>query len=428
MATGIPQYIEERASDLVDLTCRLIERRTPNPPGDRYRELVLLAADWLQQRGLDVELILLGGDGGCPGLREGCHGERLALIAKCGSPAEGRRVCFQGHYDTVPPSSGWRTDPYRAEVTDGHIVGLGASDMKGGIAAMMMACAAVARSCGEFGGQVMLLLTPDEEYATDLGLKQVLQSEVIAADYAIVGEPSGVLEVHHGMKSAEWGDVILHGTSCHGSRPDDGANAFTALAAAARAISTKAADVLRVQSVPALFYPRNYNHSTIMLGGVVEGSNLSRAAVPDRCYVSYDVRLVPGVDRHDARKILVDAASEAIRHFPGVKIEVVPVAHMDGYCISEDSRVCAALSRAIQQTVHAAPRFSIACGAMETSMLSRAGMQAVAYGPGSWECAHSPNERVSIRNLVDCAKVYALAAAWLCSGHERELSTGRTGR
>ena len=106
--------------------------------------------------------------------------------------------CFAGHLDVVPvgDEAAWSVPPFSATVTNGKIIGRGAEDMKGGVAAFIAATFAYLRQCGgEIPGSISLLLTGDEEGPAINGTVKVLEWMVKqghAPDHCLVGEPTGV--------------------------------------------------------------------------------------------------------------------------------------------------------------------------------------------------------------------------------------------
>src|SRR5699024_10873750 len=108
---------------------------------------------------------------------------------------DGPSCALSGHMDTKPigdARSAWRTDPLELTVVDGLAYGLGSTDMKGAIAAMLVALERFARSNAP--GRASLILTADEEQGSDAGAKALVSAAVLDARSIVVGEPSGIAE------------------------------------------------------------------------------------------------------------------------------------------------------------------------------------------------------------------------------------------
>lgn len=161
--------------------------------------------------------------------------ENLYLLGK--KPA---RLVFVGHVDTVQPSDGWLTDPLRPVQKDGKLFGLGAADMKGSIAALLIALQNVEPTLLD---EVAVLLYIDEEYQF-AGMEQLLKDGIFAKDNQpdLVVSLDGGLEVLSGCRGLIKIDMELVGKSGHTSNPTNGTNAITGTMEVMRTIERKLAD------------------------------------------------------------------------------------------------------------------------------------------------------------------------------------------
>ena len=187
--------------ETLSLLARLIETPSHNPPGDEAAAAAVLG-EFLASAGIT------------PAIHEVSPG-RPNLEAALG-PGGGPVLLFNGHTDTMPPGPGWTTDPYRAHQADGRVYGLGACDMKAGLAAMAGAMAAVARSGAPLRGQVVLDAVADEE-ATGAGTKATLRGGR-AAEWGVIAEPTGLQLVRAGNGQVNF-TVTFLGEAGHGSTP-----------------------------------------------------------------------------------------------------------------------------------------------------------------------------------------------------------------
>jgi len=141
----------------------------------------------------------------------------------------GPNFCFAGHTDVVPVGDrgGWTIEPFGAEVRDGMLMGRGAADMKGAIAAFAVAATRfVGRREGDFGGRISLLITGDEEGPSINGTKQVLswlKSRGERLDACIVGEPTNPERLGEMIKIGRRGSLVgrlaVHGVQGHSAYP-----------------------------------------------------------------------------------------------------------------------------------------------------------------------------------------------------------------
>ncbi len=198
------------SDDPIELLAKLVAIDSVNPdlvPGGAGRGGIAdFCAAWLSARGFEVHRV------------EEIPGGRRSSASRAAAAA-GRSLMFNGHIDTVATAS-YDGDALDPVIRDGRLYGRGAFDMKGGVAAMMVA-ADRARRKG-LRGDVMVACVADEEYAS-FGTEQVVAR--FRADAAIVTEPSH-LEVTIAHKGFVWFDILVNGRAAHGSRPDLGIDAI----------------------------------------------------------------------------------------------------------------------------------------------------------------------------------------------------------
>lgn len=213
---------------------------------------------------------------------------RTSLVARIGGGADAKPLCFTGHIDTVPLGAvPWSADPFAADIADGKLYGRGTSDMKGGVAAFVVAAIRLAREL-ETGPGVVLVVTAGEETGCEgayhlAGLGNVLGD----AGAIVVAEPSSNFPFI-GHKGALWLKAVASGVTAHGSMPELGVNAIYR---AARMISLLEDFNFNVARHEVLGKP------TLNVGTVEGGMNIN--SVPDRAEVGIDIRTLPDQDHGD---------------------------------------------------------------------------------------------------------------------------------
>jgi succinyl-diaminopimelate desuccinylase len=253
----------------VDLALELVRLETVNPPGNER-----LAADLLEPR--------LAAAGFTTERHELAPG-RPNLIARLpGTDPERPALCMTGHLDTVPLGGAqWSVEPF-GELRDGRVYGRGTSDMKGGVAALIVAAERVA-ALGRGEAGLELVLTAAEETGCE-GAVQLAAAGVLGrAGAVLVAEPTGGLP-HVAHKGVVFARASTEGVSAHGSAPHLGRNAIYPLARAIAALSELTFDV---PADPVLGEP------TINIGTFHGGTAIN--VVPDRAEAQIDVRTVPGL-------------------------------------------------------------------------------------------------------------------------------------
>ena len=253
----------------VDLALALVQLETVNPPGNEE-----IAADLLGSR-LEAAGFELVRHELAPG--------RPNLIARLAGTDPDRPVlCMTGHLDTVPLGGApWSVEPF-GELRDGRLHGRGSSDMKSGVAAIVVAAERVA-ALGRGAAGLELVLTAGEETGCAGGIQLADDGVLGRAGAVLVAEPTGGLP-HVAHKGVVFVRAHTEGVSAHGSAPHLGRNAIYPLA---RAVAALAQLTFDVPTHPVLGDP------TINVGTIGGGTSIN--VVPDRAEAQIDVRTVPGL-------------------------------------------------------------------------------------------------------------------------------------
>lgn len=375
-AAAAPAAIDAR--EVEELLAELVAARSPNPPGDVVAVVDRLA-ERLDAAGLPPELDLVA-----PG-RPNLH----AQLGPSGPPA----VVLNGHTDTMPAGDGWSTDPFVPTVDDGVMRGLGACDMKGGLAAIVVAAVALHRSGAVLRRGVRLDLVVDEE-STGAGSIRAAASRPLP-DGVIVVEPTGLELVHvgHGQVNVAY---ELRGTAAHGSRPELGANAVAAAASAIVALEDW--DRRRTPASHELVGPES-----ISIGTVAGGAKTS--VVPDRCRFSVDCRVAPGRDPDAAAAELDGVVDAALAERPGVSWTREVEIRVSPFETSAEGALVAALRGAHAEVCGAPCRLAGMRATTDAAAYAAHGVPAVIYGAGDLADAHRANERVELAAVVTAARV-----------------------
>jgi succinyl-diaminopimelate desuccinylase len=270
----------------VDLALELVRLDTVNPPG-REEAAASLLSERLSSAGFDVAF------------HEHAPG-RPSVVARLAG--EGPALCMTGHLDTVPLGGApWTMEAF-GELREGRLYGRGSSDMKGGVAAIVVAAERVA-ALGRRPLEVVLCAA--EETGCEGALHLASSGALGRAGAVLVAEPTGGVP-HVAHKGVLWARATTEGKSAHGSSPQLGRNAIYPLAAAVAALSELRFDV---EPHPILGEP------TLNVGTIAGGSGIN--LVPDRAEAGIDIRTVPGLRSADVLERLRSLAG------PGVAIEAI---------------------------------------------------------------------------------------------------------
>jgi succinyl-diaminopimelate desuccinylase len=403
------KQVENLRGEIVNFTKELVKISTVNPPGEKYDECAALIAKKLESIGFNVQLIEVPRDK----LEElAPHGEglpRVSVLASLKGTAQGPSLHFNGHFDVVPPGTGWTKDPFLPTVDEGKLYGRGTSDMKGGIATMVMAAQALVEAGVKLRGELSISAVPDEETGGFAGAGYLVRNRLIKADYAIVTEPSSINTIWNAHKGALWLEITTLGKAAHGSLPFMGINAFEKLIKVAQALEgLKPKFALRTSSHHV--EPKEAMHPTIMIGGVVSGG-VKVNVVPSRCSMTIDRRLIPEEKMSDAKKEIEDVLKSLNREDPELKIEVKSLLEADAAVTPQGEKICETLAKNIRQVTNITPQFSLCTAFLDMRFLvNQAGIPTVSYGPGLLKTAHTADEYVLVDDLVTATKVLALTA------------------
>lgn len=404
--TRVLQLVETLADELVDFTRALVRIPTVNPPGDRYADCADLIRDQLCKFGYQVEI--LPADGLAEHTRE--H-PRINVVGTLGSG--GPVLHFNGHYDVVPPGSGWTVDPFSADVRDGRIFGRGTCDQKAGIAASMFAIEAIRRAGVELNGTVEQSVTPDEESGGFAGVGWLCDSGRIARDrqrYVVITEPLDPERVCIGHRGVYWFELTTVGRVGHGSMPGLAVNAAEQMARLIRAFDARLKPALAERDSTAPVEPPRARRPTLNLNSIHAGQPLGSwqtPAVPDRCTAIFDRRFIHEESFEAVREEIVQVLDGE-----GVAYELKDLMRVDPLLGSTESELARATAGAIRDALSVEPSFIASPGTYDQKHVVRRGgiHECVAYGPGRLVLAHQPDEYVAIDDLIASAKVMALLA------------------
>lgn len=368
---------------VVELTRELVGRASENPPGDERA-----VAEWLVER-LETSPAPFSVE--TTDVFEG----RPNVVARAGNPERGS-LLLAGHTDVVPADeSNWTTDPYNPTVRSGRVVGRGTADMKGAIAAMVVAAERYLDSA-EDPGEVILAFVVDEEHGGN-GM-QHLVDDGVSADAAVIGEPTG-LDVCTAIKGVARYEVSVHGENCHSGQPDEGRDAI-------RGLRELLSRIERLDTALESTSHEVLAHEDVTVTEVSGG--LAPNVVADRADVTIDWRFLPGTTEPDPfderiRSTLADLSVNAIE-FP-VDIDRTVFARA-GETDPDHPVVTSVIDAAHENGIDAAlVGFDAATDAR--FLIHDAEIPTVHFGPGSiTDDAHTVDESVAVDELITTAAAY----------------------
>lgn len=365
----------------VELAAELIRFDTINPPGQEAACTAHLAR-LLENAGFRCEEVPLA-DG------------RPNLIARIGGKSEKPPIAFTGHTDTVPlGAQDWSVPPHGGIIKDGRLWGRGASDMKSGVAAFVVAATKLAHRLEGTPG-VILYITAGEETGSEGAFVLARRGMRGQAGALVVAEPSDN-RPFCGHKGALWLKATTRGVTAHGSMPDKGVNAVYA---AARAVMRLEAFDFNIARHAVMGAP------TLNVGNFHGGLNVN--SVPDRAEVGIDIRTLPGMQHARLLDQLGSYLGPGVALKTQVDVESVWTAP-DNPWMQDVFGIYAAVS-GTTPVVEAAPYFT------DASALTPAlgGVPTVILGPGPAHMAHQTDEWCDCARIDEATAIYErLMLSW----------------
>ena len=375
------------AFDMVGLLRELVE--VPSPVGDEGR-LAETLGERLAQEGFEVRYDVV-------------EGSRRNVLGTFRFPKPGPRLWFNGHLDTVPVSGEWETDPHRLTERDGRLYGLGALDMKGGIAASV--AAAVAAAGADLGGEIGFSGVVDEEGCSN-GARAQVERGLDGVDAVIIGEPCFGSEANP-VPILTPGKVLYRvrvmGKAAHGFQPDEGINAVEEAARIVAALPS-----LRQVEHPAL---GKGPVGTLKIAG---GYETYAVVVPERCEFIVSRMIVPGETREACKADLEDLiASLDLR--AGTSVDLIPPYYAPLETDLSDP-LFSLFGHAYEEEMGRPPAYGAVPIITDASIFyGIGGVPTLVFGPHGGGI-HQVNEFVEPAALASCARVYAKLAARFLRG------------
>jgi acetylornithine deacetylase len=345
------------------------------PGGAGEAEIARFVSNWARDAGLAVEIV------------EPAPG-RPSVVATAAGTGGGRSLMLNAHLDTVGVAG--MAAPHEPRVEDGRLHGRGSYDMKGGLAACMLAAAAASRQ--SLAGDVILAAVSDEEHSS-IGVQAVLDR--VRTDACVVTEPTE-LRVCIAHKGFAWWRITAHGRAAHGSRPDLGSDAIARMG---RALSGLAELDRRLESRVHPLVGRASVHASLIAGG----QELS--SYPETCVLDVERRTLPAETREDLEAELHGLLDGELDG------EITLV--REPFEVDREEVVVELIGRQAATVLGREPEVVGAPYWMDAAFTSAAGIPTVVFGPRG-AGAHATDEWVELASVRACAETLLATAAELC--------------
>ena len=414
---SLNERISAKRDDLIALTQDLIRIPTLNPPGENYAAI----CDYLDQRlsahGFETEWVRAVG---APGDSETYP--RWNLIARRDGAAAGPCVHFNSHTDVVEVGAGWTKDPFGGEIEDDKIYGRGSCDMKGGLAASIIAAEAFIETNPAFAGAIEISGTADEESGGYGGVAHLAEQGFFAPErvqHVIIPEPLNKDRICLGHRGGWWAEIETKGEIAHGSMPFLGDCAVRHMGAVLEEFENKLFPAMAARTTSMPVVPDGARSSTMNINSIHGGqpeqpedyTGLPAHCVPDSCRIVIDRRYLIEEPLEDVKGEVIGLLEGLKETRPNFDYDLQELNVVIPSMTDQDAPVVQTVAAAITETLGVDPTFVASPGSYDQKHIDRIGklQNCIAYGPGVLELAHKPDEWVGVTDMLDSAKVMGKA-------------------
>jgi succinyl-diaminopimelate desuccinylase len=380
--------IEAARDEAIELLAELVRAESVNPPGDIRRAAEVITR---KARSFTRNVDIVSCDEAIPNV--------FITLNPGGRP----QLLYNGHLDTVPVGDvkNWETGPFGAVIRENRMFGRGVADMKGGVAAMLLAAKALAVEGVPLRGSLVLSFVGDEETGGWKGAGYLMENGCYSPDMVVVGEITNDC----GIAIAEKGTAVFilttKGRTAHGSTPWVGVNAIDKMVKILHRLQADLVPALRSRDAGFL-PPASLNVGTIK-GGV------SFNVVADACEVVIDRRTLPGEPIEAVTREIEEVIDAVKRDDPEVEASLVLLGHAAPFETRPEETIC----RLARETMKELGRPADFVGyeqVCDGRFFSAKGIPTIMIGPGTAKKAHTPDENLELDQYIDAIKVYALLA------------------
>ncbi len=403
-------WIADEQEALVAFFSGFVAEASPNPPGDT-RDATRYLNDWMKAKGLEPQIV--------------APQENMPnILAVTDGAGPGRHLVMNGHIDVFPVDENekWTHGPWSGDVADGAVWGRGASDMKCGTSASIIAFEYLSRIKDQWPGKLVLTAVSDEETGGKWGTRYLLDhhAEDCVGDCVINAEPSGLNSIRFAEKGTLRLTIRVETPGAHGAYPHRSANA-----------NRIAADIIRdldaINELPVnmpenmaayLAEPKVRACIDDVMGegaadvatrvtvnvGVVQGG-VKVNMMPGVCRLEADIRLPFGVERDD----VLNAVNGILARYPAASLSVQEAASNPASASDPDHEMLRILKSVVAEISDHRPLGISGIGATDCKFFRYKGVPAFVYGP-SPDTMSRPDEHVPIDDFLHVVRTHTLAA------------------
>jgi succinyl-diaminopimelate desuccinylase len=371
-------------SDVLDLTCELIRRRSVTPDDAGCQALI---AERLARAGFNIE-----------NLRYGDVDNLWATHRGSSASQDAPTLMFLGHTDVVPsgPEASWQSQPFEPTIKDGRLYGRGAADMKGSVAAMVVAMEQFVKAHPDHAGRVGLLITSDEEGVAIDGVRKVIEhfrNKRERIEFCVVGEPSAKERlgdlIRVGRRGSLSATLTVRGVQGHVAYPEKALNPIHAFGPALAELAAKKWDEGNADFPPTSMQVSNLNAGT--------GAN---NVIPGTLTALFNFRYSTASRAED-----LQARSEAILRKHGLDFHIDWQLSGQPFLTPPGGRLRDVVVSVCRDLCHLDPEQSTGGGTSDGRFIALLGTEVVEIGPIN-ATIHKVDECVAVHELEQLPDIY----------------------
>lgn len=417
----LTKRVDAARDDLIALTQDLVRMPTLNPPGLGYLEICEYLQTRLQKSGFETELVRAHGTPG-----DSDKYPRWNIIARHEGASLGQCIHFNSHTDVVEVGQGWTFDPFGGEISDGKIYGRGTCDMKGGLAASIIAAEAFIDTYPNYAGAIEISGTADEETGGYGGVAYLAEQGYFTPErvqHVIIPEPLNKDRICLGHRGVWWAEIETRGHIAHGSMPFLGDCAVRHMGAVVTEMEKSLFPALAQKRTDMPVVPEGAKQSTMNInslhGGLAEPeegyTGFPAALVPDSARMIIDRRYLIEENPEEVRAEIVELLERVKSERPKFDYTLRELWQVSPTMTDKDAPIVTSVANAIEQVFDKKPDYVVSPGTYDQKHIDRIGRMhnCVAYGPGILDLAHQPDEYIGIDDMIGSAKVMALVLTQL---------------
>lgn len=370
------------------LTSELVKINSENPINTE-KKITDFICNWLEDANISYQL-------------QEVEKDRNNIIARLPGAGERQPLVIIAHCDTVPAGRRWKHDPFGGEIIDGKLYGRGSADMKSGLAAALYALKEASMQ-SELPGDFIVVVSVDEEGPGMKGVMKFIESGLIDDSSMIIAPEPTSLEIVRAHRGVLWYEIEVYGKSAHGGHAERGVDANHALAEIITELKTV------VNGMP--FYHPLLKQPLLSIGKMEGGGKTN--VVPDHSRAEIDFRIVPPLDTDDAEQVIENAIQRAISRVPGATVKISNLGlKRPPVEVQKNAEVIQFVQKGYEKIMNSRPVQSGYVAYTDAAAITwkLRNNNAICFGPGNLEQAHSIDEWVYIEEIEKCAEIFKLLA------------------